>query len=121
MISINNLTVSFGGYNLLDDVSFHISETDKIGLVGKNGAGKSTIMKLICGMQSPTSGHIDKPSHLTIGYLPQIMEHRRGVTVMEETMTAFKAIQDLEDELASISRELSERTDYESDEYMSLA
>ena len=121
MISINNLTVSFGGYNLLDDVSFHISETDKIGLVGKNGAGKSTIMKLICGMQSPTSGHIDKPSHLTIGYLPQIMEHRRGVTVMEETMTAFKAIQDLEDDLASISRELSERTDYESDEYMSLA
>ena len=121
MISINNLTVSFGGYNLLDDVSFHISETDKIGLVGKNGAGKSTIMMLICGMQSPTSGHIDKPSHLTIGYLPQIMEHRRGVTVMEETMTAFKAIQDLEDELASISRELSERTDYESDEYMSLA
>lgn len=121
MISINNLTVSFGGYNLLDDVSFHISESDKIGLVGKNGAGKSTIMKLICGMQSPTSGHIDKPNHLKIGYLPQIMEHNKGVTVMEETMIAFRAISELEEELASITRELSERTDYESEEYMSLA
>ena len=121
MISINNLTVSFGEYNLLDDVSFHISESDKIGLVGKNGAGKSTIMKLICGMQSPTSGHIDKPNHIKIGYLPQIMEHHRGVTVMEETMTAFKSLHELEEELEAITRELGERTDYESEEYMQLA
>ena len=121
MISINNLTVSFGDYNLLDDVSFHISESDKIGLVGKNGAGKSTIMKLICGMQSPTSGHIDKPNHIKIGYLPQIMEHHRGVTVMEETMTAFKSLLELEEELETITRELGERTDYESEEYMQLA
>lgn len=121
MISINNLTVSFGDYNLLDDVSFHISESDKIGLVGKNGAGKSTIMKLICGMQSPTSGHIDKPNHIKIGYLPQIMEHHRGVTVMEETMTAFKSLHELEEELEAITRELGERTDYESEEYMQLA
>lgn len=121
MISLNNLTVSFGDYNLLDDVSFHISESDKIGLVGKNGAGKSTIMKLICGMQSPTSGHIDKPNHIKIGYLPQIMEHHRGVTVMEETMTAFKSLHELEEELEAITRELGERTDYESEEYMQLA
>lgn len=121
MISINNLTVSFGDYNLLDDVSFHISESDKIGLVGKNGAGKSTIMKLICGMQSPTSGHIDKPNHIKIGYLPQIMEHHRGVTVMEETMTAFKSLHELEEELEAITRELGERIDYESEEYMQLA
>lgn len=121
MISINNLTVSFGDYNLLDDVSFHISESDKIGLVGKNGAGKSTIMKLICGMQSPTSGHIDKPNHIKIGYLPQIMEHHKGVTVMEETMTAFKSLHELEEELEAITRELGERTDYESEEYMQLA
>ncbi len=120
MISINNLTVSFGNYNLLDDISFHISESDKIGLVGKNGAGKSTVMKLICGLQSPTSGHIDKPNNLNIGYLPQIMEHHRGRTVMEETMTAFEAVNALDAELADINNELAERTDYESDEYMSL-
>ena len=65
MISINSLTVSFGGFTLLDSIDFHISENDKIGLVGKNGAGKSTIMKLICGLQSPTSGSIDKP--MTLG------------------------------------------------------
>ena len=120
MISINNLTVSYGSYNLLDDISFHISENDKIGLVGKNGAGKSTVMKLICGMQSPTSGHIDMPNNLNIGYLPQIMEHHRGRTVMEEAMTAFEAMNALDAELAGINAELAERTDYESDEYMSL-
>ena len=120
MISISDLTVSFGGYNLLDGVSFHISESDKIGLVGKNGAGKSTIMKLICGLQSPTSGRIDKPSHLNIGYLPQIMEHHRGKTVMEETMTAFQSVKDLEKELEEINLQLAERTDYQSDEYAEL-
>ncbi|MBQ3917470.1 MAG: ABC-F family ATP-binding cassette domain-containing protein [Bacteroidales bacterium] len=120
MISISDLTVSFGGYNLLDGVSFHISESDKIGLVGKNGAGKSTIMKLICGLQSPTSGRIDKPSHLNIGYLPQIMEHHRGKTVMEETMTAFQSVKDLEKEMEEINLQLAERTDYQSDEYAEL-
>lgn len=120
MISISDLTVSFGGYNLLDGVSFHISESDKIGLVGKNGAGKSTIMKLICGLQSPTSGRIDKPSLLNIGYLPQIMEHHRGKTVMEETMTAFQSVKDLEKELEEINLQLAERTDYQSDEYAEL-
>ena len=120
MISINELTLSFGNFNLLDHISFHISESDKIGLVGKNGAGKSTIMKLICGEISPTSGHVDKPSHLTIGYLPQIMEHHRGRTVMEEAMTAFESIKDVEREISEVTLQLSERTDYDSAEYTEL-
>ena len=120
MISIHELTVSYGGFTLLDSVSFHISESDKIGLVGKNGAGKSTIMKLICGLQNPTSGHIDKPNHVRIGYLPQIMEHHRGRTVMEETMTAFQAMFEREAELEDINRQLAERTDYESEAYAAL-
>ena len=89
MISIDDVTVAYGGFVLLDRINFHISETDKIGLVGKNGAGKSTIMKLIMGLQNPTSGQIDKPNHITIGYLPQIMEHHRGRSVIDEAMTAF--------------------------------
>ena len=120
MISINNLTVAYGGFTLLDGINFHISETDKIGLVGKNGAGKSTIMKLICGMQSPTSGQIDKPNHIRIGYLPQIMEHHKGVSVMEEALTAFQAIADLEKELEDVNQELADRTDYESAGYAEL-
>ncbi len=120
MISIGGLTVAYGGFTLLDNIDFHISETDKIGLVGKNGAGKSTIMKLICGEQSPTSGHIDMPSNLRIGYLPQIMHHNRGRTVMEETLTAFKEEKELEKELERVSAALSERTDYESPEYLTL-
>ncbi len=105
---------------MLDGVSFHISESDKIGLVGKNGAGKSTIMKLICGLQNPTSGKIDKPSHINIGYLPQIMQHHRGRTVMDETMTAFQSVNNLEKELEEINVQLAERTDYQSDEYSAL-
>lgn len=116
MISINGVTVAYGSYTLLDNISFHISETDKIGLVGKNGAGKSTIMKMICGEQSPTSGHIDLPNHIKIGYLPQIMQHHKGKTVIDETMTAFAAMNELEE----IGKQLAERTDYESEEYMSL-
>ena len=78
MIAINHVTVAFGGFTLLDGINFHISEQDKIGLVGKNGAGKSTLMKLITGEQSPTSGSIDMPVSLKIGYLPQIMEIGRA-------------------------------------------
>ncbi|MGM9738490.1 MAG: ABC-F family ATP-binding cassette domain-containing protein [Candidatus Cryptobacteroides sp.] len=120
MISINGISVVYGSYTLLDNINFHISENDKIGLVGKNGAGKSTIMKMICDMQSPTSGHINKPNHLDVGYLPQIMEHHKGKTVIEETMTAFSAMTALENELESIGNELANREDYESPEYMSL-
>ena len=120
MISVNGLTVAFGGFTLLDNIDFHISGNDKIGLVGKNGAGKSTIMKLICGLQSPTSGSIEMPSDLRIGYLPQIMEHNKGRTVMEEAMTAFDHLAAIQAELDGINRQLSERTDYESDSYLEL-
>ena len=120
MISINGLSVAFGGFTLLDNIDFHISGNDKIGLVGKNGAGKSTLMKLICGLQSPTSGSVDKPSDLRIGYLPQIMEHNRGRTVMQETMTAFDHISAIQKELDGVNRQLSERTDYDSASYLEL-
>ena len=120
MISINNLTVAYGGFTLLNEINFHISESDKIGLVGKNGAGKSTILKLICGLQNPTSGKVAVPSGVKIGYLPQIMEHHRGRSVIDEAMTAFADMFALEDELERITLELSERQDYESDDYHNL-
>ncbi len=120
MISINSLTVAYGGFTLLDDINFHISETDKVGLVGKNGAGKSTILKLICGLQHPTSGKIAYPTGLKIGYLPQIMEHHRGRSVLDETMTAFAELFDMEEEIERITEQLSTRTDYESQEYQDL-
>ena len=120
MISINSLTVSFGGFTLLDNIDFHISDNDKIGLVGKNGAGKSTVMKLICGLQSPTSGSIDKPNDIRIGYLPQIMDHHKGRTVMEEALTAFDQVNAIQEELDEIGVTLASRTDYESESYMNL-
>ena len=120
MISINNLTVAYGGFTLLNEINFHISESDKIGLVGKNGAGKSTILKLICGLQSPTSGKVAVPGGLKIGYLPQIMEHHRGRSVIDEAMTAFADMFAMEAELEKITLELAERTDYESKEYQDL-
>ena len=120
MISINNLTVAYGGFTLLNEINFHISENDKIGLVGKNGAGKSTILKLICGLQSPTNGKVAVPNDVKIGYLPQIMEHHRGRSVIDEAMTAFADIFAQEAELERITLELAERTDYESDAYQEL-
>lgn len=120
MISISGLTVAYGGFTLLDDIDFHISESDRVGLVGKNGAGKSTILKLICGLQSPTSGRVSVTSGLKIGYLPQIMEHHRGRSVIDEAMTAFADMFRMEDELNEISFALGERTDYESAEYRQL-
>ena len=120
MISINNLTVAYGGFTLLNNINFHISENDKIGLVGKNGAGKSTILKLICGLQSPTSGRVAVPSGVKIGYLPQIMEHHRGKSVIDETMTAFAQMFEMEAELENITNELAQREDYESREYHDL-
>ena len=120
MISINSLTVAYGGFVLLNDINFHISENDKIGLVGKNGAGKSTILKLICGLQSPTSGKVAVPGGMKIGYLPQIMEHHKGRTVIEEAMLAFADMFALEAELEAISMELAQREDYESQGYHDL-
>lgn len=120
MISINNLTVAYGGFTLLNEINFHISESDKIGLVGKNGAGKSTILKLICGLQNPTSGKVAVPNGVKIGYLPQIMEHHRGKSVIDEAMTAFADMHELEAELERITTELAERQDYESQEYQNI-
>ena len=120
MIAINNVTVAFGGFTLLDNISFHISENEHIALVGKNGAGKSTLMKLLTGEQSPTSGHIDMPSGLQIGYLPQIMLHNRGRSVIDEVMTVFDHLHGMEAELERITNQLGERTDYESDDYARL-
>ncbi|MBQ3440609.1 MAG: ABC-F family ATP-binding cassette domain-containing protein, partial [Bacteroidales bacterium] len=120
MIAINNVTVSYGGFTLLDNIDFHISETDKVGLVGKNGAGKSTLMKLIVGEQSPTSGHIEMPADIQIGYLPQIMEHHRGRSVIDEVMTVFDHLHEMERELDRINMQLAERTDYESADYAKL-
>ena len=120
MISIQDVSVAFGGFKLLDGLSFHISESDKIGLVGKNGAGKSTLLKLICGEQQPTSGRIDRPAGLRIGYLPQIMAHHRGRSVIDETMTVFAYMAEREKELEGIQAELAERTDYDSPGYAAL-
>ena len=120
MIAINNVTVAFGGFTLLDNISFHISENEHIALVGKNGAGKSTLMKLLTGEQSPTSGHIDMPSGLQIGYLPQIMQHNKGRSVIDEVMTVFDHLHGMEAELERITNQLGERTDYESDDYARL-
>ena len=120
MISISNVTVSFGGFNLLDTISFHISDNDKIGLVGKNGAGKSTLMKLITGEQVPTSGTIEKPAGIRIGYLPQSMAHHKGLSVMDEVLSVFDYIKDMEDELSRLTAELGERDDYESASYAAI-
>lgn len=120
MISINNLTVAYGGFTLLNDINFHISENDKIGLVGKNGAGKSTVLKIICGLQHPTSGKVAVPPGIRIGYLPQIMEHHKGKSVIDETMTAFADVLSLEKEYDMITRELAGREDYDSREYQDL-
>ena len=120
MISINDLTVSFGGFTLLDSINFHISDGEHIALVGKNGAGKSTILKLIMGVESPTSGKILKPQDLTIGYLPQIMEYSKERSVIDEAMTAFADMFAMQDRMEQINVELATRTDYESAGYHKL-
>jgi len=120
VVSINNLTVAFGGFTLLNDINFHISEKDSIGLVGKNGAGKSTLLKIIAGIQRPTKGQILKPSGLSIGYLPQQMEHEKDKTVFEEALTAFSTLFDLKKKMDEISILLAERTDYQSKDYHKL-
>ena len=120
MISINALTVAFGADVLFDGIGFNLDDGEKVGLAGKNGAGKSTLLKIICGQMAPTSGSVDKPKDVTCGYLPQIMSHNKGKTVLEEVMTAFQARFDLERELAEATEQLASRTDYESDAYAKL-
>ena len=120
MISLDDITVSYGGFTLLDGISLHIGDRERLGLVGKNGAGKSTMLKLIMELQSPTSGKITRTAGQRIGYLPQIMEHHRGHTVLEEVMTVYDELDRLNRRLDEISQELAERTDYESDAYHKL-
>lgn len=120
MISVNGVTVSFGGYDLFDNISFLINPKDRIGLAGKNGAGKSTLLKVISGNQNPTKGEISMPKSCKIGYLPQDMIHQHGRTVFEETETAYEEIQKLEIRIDEINHQLETRTDYESDSYSKL-
>lgn len=120
MISINNLTVAFGGFTLLNDINFHINDNDKIGLVGKNGAGKSTLLKIILGLNTPTEGKVVRPVGLKIGYLPQQMEHAKDKSVIDETLTAFSELFDMQKKIEEISEQLAQRTDYQSKEYERL-
>lgn len=120
MVSIDNLKVEFGVRPLFQDVNFVINERDRIALVGKNGAGKSTMLKILCGLQKPTSGSVSIPNDVTIGYLPQVMKLADDTTVYEETRKAFSRQAVMKAKLESMQREMSERTDYESDEYLTL-
>jgi ATP-binding cassette, subfamily F, member 3 len=120
MISVDSLTVEFGGFALFDSVSFVVNKKDRIALVGKNGAGKSTMLKIFSGNQTPTRGIVTVPKDVTIGYLPQHMIHEEGRTVLEEAETAFKAIFELQEEIESINVDLGVRQDYESDSYHQL-
>ncbi len=120
MISIDNLSVSYGGWTLFDQISFLINPKDRIGLVGKNGAGKTTILKLIAGEQIPTSGAVTHNGECTIGYLPQQMKVADTTTLLDETEKAFDEVLRIEAEIESLTEQISERTDYESAEYESL-
>ena len=120
MISIDNLKVEFGVKPLLDNVSFVINDKDRIALVGKNGAGKSTMLKIICGLQKPTSGNVAIPNDTTIGYLPQVMNLQDNTTVREEVKKAFADISKMKERVDKLNEELAQRTDYESDSYMEL-
>ncbi len=120
MISIEGLTVEFGGFTLFDDISFVINKKERIALVGKNGAGKSTMLKIFAGIQQPTRGNVSLPKDVTIGYLPQHMTLKEGNTVFEEASLAFERIHKIEAELENVNRQLAERTDYESEAYHDL-
>ena len=120
MISINNLSVEFSARSLFDNINYVINPRDRIALVGKNGAGKSTMLKIIAGLQQPTAGTVSVPADVTIGYLPQQMKLQDSVTLAEEVRKAFSHIQQLHDRLDHLNAELAMRTDYESDEYHKL-
>lgn len=120
MISLDNLTVSYGGWSLFDGISFLINEKDRIGLVGKNGAGKTTLLRIITGEQQPTEGAVSINGECTIGYLPQQMRVADTTTLKAETEKAFDEVLRLEAEIASLTTQIAERTDYESEEYADL-
>ena len=120
MFSVENLKVEFGARPLFHDVSYVVGDKDRIALVGKNGAGKSTMLKIIAGLQQPTSGTVSIPKEMTIGYLPQVMKLADTRTVRQEAETAFEDLHNLQAEVERLNNQLVERTDYESDEYHAL-
>lgn len=120
MISIENLTVEFGVKPLFRNVNFVVNDRDRIALVGKNGAGKSTMLKIICGMQKPTEGNVAIPTDTTIGYLPQVMVLQDNTSVKEEARKAFADTTRMKERIDRLNRQLMERTDYESEEYAQL-
>ncbi|AIN73813.1 ATP-binding cassette, subfamily F, member 3 [Flavobacterium psychrophilum DSM 3660] len=120
MITVNDISVQFGGTTLFSDVSFAINENDKIALMGKNGAGKSTLLKIISGQSKPSTGNVSAPKDAVVAYLPQHLLTTDGATVMEETSKAFGEVFAMKAEIDQINEQLTVRTDYESDEYMKL-
>lgn len=120
MISVDGLTVEFGGSALFSDVSFVINEKDRIALMGKNGAGKSTLLKILAGVREPSRGKVSAPKDTVIAYLPQHLMTEDGRTVFEETAQAFPHLHEMEAEIAELNKQLETRTDYESDSYMEL-
>lgn len=120
MIALNNVAVLFGGFTLFSDVTFVLSAKERIALAGKNGAGKSTMLKLVAGIESPTEGTVTRRKGIRIGYLPQVMAHIDGRTVYEECEEVFGYIKDLQAEVDSLGQEMSERTDFDTEDYMEL-
>ncbi len=120
MVSVDGLTVEFGGTTLFKDISFVINEKDRIALMGKNGAGKSTLLKILAGVRNATRGQVSAPKDTVIAYLPQHLMTEDGRTVFEEASQAFAHLHQMEAEIEELNRQLTERTDYESDEYMAL-
>ena len=120
MISVESLHVEFGVKPLFTDASFVVNDRDRIALVGKNGAGKSTLLKILCGKQQPTSGTVSVPHDTTIGYLPQVMVLQNDTTVRQEAQKAFADVTKMKERIDALNRQLSERTDYESEDYMAL-
>lgn len=120
MISVDGLTVEFGGTTLFKDIAFQINEKDRIALMGKNGAGKSTLLKILAGVRQPTRGNVSAPKDTVIAYLPQHLMTEDGRTVFEEACQPFEHLKDMEREIEALNAQLMERTDYESDDYMAL-
>ena len=120
MISINNLSLYFGGQDIFSDISFMINKGDKIGLVGKNGAGKSTLLNLLSKNISPNNGNISIPNGLVIGYLTQDLDFEDGRTVLEEAKTAFDFLNEIKERLKYVNQQINERTDFESQSYLDL-